>query len=65
MIAIAGKLSKDSDVVLEYGIDALFSITPGVVTLEDALQNATFYTEKIAENIARLLILSTKKERED
>ncbi len=65
VIAIAGKLSKDSDVVLEYGIDALFSITPGVVTLEDALQNATFYTEKIAENIARLLILSTKKDRED
>ncbi|MDQ0973820.1 glycerate kinase [Neobacillus niacini] len=51
VIAIAGHLGSDSYVVKEYGIDALLSIVPGVVSLENALENAREYVERCAENI--------------
>lgn len=52
VIAIAGTVGKDSHVVNNYGIDAIFSIVPGVIPLEDAFKNATEYVERIAVNIA-------------
>ncbi|RFU66318.1 glycerate kinase [Peribacillus saganii] len=58
VIAIAGNIAKDSSVVKEHGIDALFSIVPGAVSLDDALSNALDYTERTAENIASILKLS-------
>lgn len=51
VIAIAGHLGSDSYVVKEHGIDALLSIVPGVVSLENALENAREYVERCAENI--------------
>ena len=57
VIGIAGSLGDDCEIVYEHGIDALFSITSGPVTLEDALENAEKYTEKLAENIARTIKL--------
>jgi glycerate 2-kinase len=55
VIAIAGSLAKDSHIVKEYGIDALFSIVPGITPLETALLDAADNTERLSENIATLL----------
>jgi glycerate 2-kinase len=52
VIAIAGSLSDDSNVVLSHGIDALYSIVPGIIPLEKALTNAEYYIAKTARNIA-------------
>lgn len=52
VIGIAGSLSKDCDVVYEHGVDALFSIVPGVTTLPDAFEHAADYMEMTARNIA-------------
>ncbi|WP_226676194.1 glycerate kinase [Mesobacillus jeotgali] len=58
VIAIAGNVSSDSEVVHEHGIDAVFSIVPGVITLENAFENASTYVERIAGNIASVIKLS-------
>lgn len=52
VIGIAGAVSQDSGVVHEHGIDALFSIVPGIVTWTDALANAEAYIRQTARNIA-------------
>lgn len=52
VIAIAGNVSRDSCVVHEHGIDAVFSIVPGVVLLESAFKYAEEYIERTAANIA-------------
>jgi glycerate 2-kinase len=52
VIAIAGSLSDDSNVVLSHGIDALYSIVPGIIPLEKAMANAEYYIAKTARNIA-------------
>jgi glycerate 2-kinase len=55
VIAIAGNISKDSDIVKEHGIDALFSIVPGAITLEEAMREAADHVERLAENIAAVV----------
>jgi glycerate kinase len=52
VIGIAGNVSRDSHVVHEHGIDAVFSIVPGVVLLENAFKYAEEYVERTAANIA-------------
>lgn len=52
VVGIAGNVSKDSNVVHEHGIDAIFSIVPGVTSLEDAFKHASEYVERTAANIA-------------
>jgi glycerate 2-kinase len=52
VIGLAGSLSEDADVVHDHGIDALFSIVPGVVSLPDAFEHAAEYMERTARNIA-------------
>lgn len=52
VIAIAGGRARDSDVVHEHGIDALFSIVPGIVTLQDAMDHASGYLQQTSRNIA-------------
>lgn len=52
VIGIAGNVSRDSHLVHDHGIDAMFSIVPGVVELEDAFRNAGEYVERTAANIA-------------
>jgi|SRR5690625_465341 len=60
VIGIAGSLGDDYGIVYEHGMDALFSIVSGVVALDDAMAHAAYYTEKQAENIARIIRLSGK-----
>lgn len=52
VIGLAGSLSDDSHVVHEHGIDALFSIVPGVIKLPEAFEHAAVYMERSARNIA-------------
>ncbi|MBT2684926.1 glycerate kinase [Bacillus sp. ISL-37] len=57
VIAIAGNVASDSEVVHKHGIDAVFSIVPGVIALEDAFENASTYVERISANIASVIKL--------
>lgn len=52
VVGIAGMVADDSEIVHEHGIDAVFSIVPGIISLEDALKHAEEYVEKTAANIA-------------
>lgn len=52
VIGIAGNISNDSDAVHEYGIDAIFSIVPGAVSLQEAFLHADEFVERTARNIA-------------
>lgn len=58
VIAIAGNVASDSEVVHEHGIDAVFSIVPGVIPLSDAFENASSYVERVSANIASVVKLS-------
>lgn len=57
VIAIAGNVANDSAVVHEHGIDAVFSIIPGVITLEAAFANASQYVESTSRNLALMMKL--------
>lgn len=58
VIGIAGSISRDSDAVYQHGIDALFSIVPGSVPLEDAIEHAAEYMERTARDIAASIKLA-------
>jgi len=58
VIAIAGNVGCDSHVVHEHGIDAVFSIVPGIIPLSDAFENASVYVERLAANLASVIKLS-------
>lgn len=60
VVAIAGSIGSDYEAVFDHGIDAVFSVVNGVVTLEEALANGAVNVEKAAENIARLLTIKVK-----
>ncbi|MBE3554576.1 MAG: glycerate kinase [Thermicanus sp.] len=57
VIALAGSLSEDSHRVLHHGIDALYCILPGIIPLEEALNNGATYLAQTARNIAMTLKL--------
>ncbi|MEH7116793.1 glycerate kinase [Neobacillus vireti] len=57
VIAIAGQLGPGSGIVKDHGIDALFSVVPGVIELDTALRNAGQYVERCAEDIGAALRL--------
>lgn len=57
VIALAGSVAADADVVYEHGIDAVFSVVQGVTTLEDALADADANLYRTAENVARVMRL--------
>lgn len=60
-VALAGKLSGDLTALIEQGMAALFSITPGPATLEESMHNAASYLEQTTENIIRLWQLQPSK----
>ncbi|MFC7395504.1 glycerate kinase [Scopulibacillus cellulosilyticus] len=60
VVALAGSLSDDSHIVLDHGIDALYSIVPGVTNLSDAYENAARYMEQTARNVAAALNMTLK-----
>ncbi|QCT19668.1 glycerate kinase [Jejubacter calystegiae] len=52
VIGIAGSLASDVAVVHRHGIDAVFSVLNGIVTLEEALDNAFDNIYRTARNVA-------------
>ncbi|RYM05953.1 glycerate kinase [Sporolactobacillus sp. THM7-7] len=54
VIALAGSLSDGCGAVFDHGIDALFSIVPGAVSLEEAIKDARDNLARTAENVARV-----------
>ena len=57
VIALAGGISSDAEVVYEHGIDAVFSVVQGVSTLEGALAEAEDNLYRTAHNVARVMSL--------
>ncbi|MBY5921002.1 glycerate kinase [Ferrimonas balearica] len=57
VIGLAGSLSDDVDVVHAHGIDAVFSVLPRPLTLEEALVNARPFLRQAARNVAALYML--------
>lgn len=55
VIGIAGCVSHDCDVVYEHGIDAVFAVVPGAVSLEVALKEAAINVERTSRNVAVIL----------
>lgn len=55
VIGLAGSLGVGYETVYDYGMDAVFSIVPGVTSLEQALKNAYPNIVSTARNIAKLI----------
>jgi glycerate 2-kinase len=55
VIALAGSLGSDYEAVYQHGINTVFSIVPGITTLEEALKNAHQNIVSTSRNIASLL----------
>jgi glycerate 2-kinase len=54
VVAIVGQIGKDANVLYDMGIDSIFSIVDGVITLENALANSAKLMQNAAERIMRL-----------
>jgi glycerate 2-kinase len=61
VIAIAGHLGSDCNIVKKYGIDAHFSIVPGVIELDDAFKNAREYVVRCVENIGTVIRIGMRE----
>lgn len=57
VIALTGMMGSGYEAVFEHGIDAVFSIVNGAVSLEEALAQGAHNAEIASENIARLMLL--------
>ena len=57
VIALCGSIGAGAEGVHKVGIDALFTVVPGVCTLDDAMAEATANLERTAAQIARTLAL--------
>lgn len=58
VVALAGSLADGSRSVYSHGVDALFSIVPGAVSLDEALVHAETNLTRTAENLARVWCLA-------
>lgn len=55
VIGLAGSLGRGYEAVYDHGIDAVFSIVPGVTSLDEALKNAYPNIVNISRNIAKII----------
>jgi glycerate 2-kinase len=62
VLAIAGNVAEDSTAVYEHGIDCVFSIIPGVLTLDDAFENAASYMYRTSYNLAKFWKAMSRQE---
>ena len=60
VIGIAGSLTRDVDVVHQYGIDAVFSVLTRIGTLEDAFRGASDNIYRASRNIAATLAIGMR-----
>ncbi|RBP99066.1 glycerate kinase [Bifidobacterium xylocopae] len=55
VVALAGSVGDGIDQLREVGIDAVFGISPGAVSLQEAIDHTAPNLTRVAENIARLI----------
>lgn len=55
VVALAGRVGDDIDILYEKGIDSIFGIMRGVTTIDEALKNGKENIERTSKNIARLM----------
>ncbi|EOI5730033.1 glycerate kinase [Cronobacter malonaticus] len=61
VVAIAGSLTRDYQIVHEHGIDAAFSVIDRIVTLQEALDDAERNLRVTARNVAALWRLAENR----
>lgn len=57
VVAFAGKIGDDIDILYEKGIDSIFGIMKEVTSIDEALKHGKKNIEKTAENVIRLIRL--------
>tara|TARA_B110000902_G_scaffold262632_1_gene339897 strand:+ start:244 stop:1383 length:1140 start_codon:yes stop_codon:yes gene_type:complete len=60
VIAVAGSKTQDQTPLNDCGIDAIFSVVPGIVSLEEALQQAEVNLQLCSQNIASVWAMNKK-----
>ena len=60
VVAIAGSLSDDANIVLEHGIDAIFSAVPRCISLTEALKHGGQNVYNTALNLAKLWAMKVR-----
>jgi len=58
VIVLAGEVAHDSERLLEEGIEAAFSIVPGPISVQQAMQDAGPLLQEAAERVTRLLLVA-------
>ncbi len=61
VVAIGGALADDAGEVLDHGIDAIFSIVPRPMPLEEAMRGAEEFVARATEQIIRLMLLKVNR----
>ncbi len=60
VIALVGRIGKGADALYDFGVDSIFSIVDGPMTLENSMMNGEKLLEDTAERVMRLYRLSAK-----
>lgn len=55
VVALAGRVGDDIDILYQKGIDSIFGIMRGVTTIDEALKNGKENIERTSENIVRFM----------
>jgi glycerate kinase len=63
-IALAGVIGPGSEGVLEQGIDAIFSVCPGPLSLDDALSRAEELLERATAQVVRCFLAACRRSEE-
>lgn len=58
VIALCGSIGANAEALYEHGINAIYSLCNGPMTLDEAMSNAEELIEKLSYNIARTVSLS-------
>ncbi|MGM1045549.1 MAG: glycerate kinase [Bacillota bacterium] len=56
VVALAGRIGDQIEVLYDKGIDCIFGIMPGAATIEEALANGQENVERTSENVTRLML---------
>lgn len=56
VVALAGRIGDQIEVLYDKGIDSIFGIMPGAASIEEALENGPENVERTSENVIRLMM---------
>lgn len=60
VIALAGGIGREADVLYEHGFDSIFSIADKPMTIEESIENCSQLLEDAANRIIRVFMLNNK-----